>query len=260
MSTSSFALNRVYGWKPDLRDDRDQDYLAVARATPIKAVVDLQPLMPFMYDQLALGSCTGNGWARNVQFRLKQQGIDFGVPSRLMIYYFERLLEGTIGSDDGAQIRDGAKALAKYGVCQETLWPYDITRFAVRPNAAALAAGKLDKALKYARVDNSIPENLMTALSNNDPVVFGTNLFEAFESEAVAATGMVPLPTKAERKKPIGGHCMVIVGYDSVKKLFKVANSWGAAWGVGGYCWFPFAYLCDLGLASDCWVLDLVGK
>ena len=52
------------------------------------------------------------------------------MPSRLFIYYNERVIEGTVGSDAGAQIRDGIKVVAKQGVPPETDWPYDIAKFA----------------------------------------------------------------------------------------------------------------------------------
>jgi len=34
------------------------------------------------------------------------------VPSRLFIYYNERVIEGTVNSDSGAQIRDGIKTIS----------------------------------------------------------------------------------------------------------------------------------------------------
>ena len=54
-----------------------------------------------------------------------QQKLKDFMPSRLFIYYNERAVEGTIASDSGAMIRDGIKSVAKLGVCDETVWPYD---------------------------------------------------------------------------------------------------------------------------------------
>ena len=50
------------------------------------------------------------------------------MPSRLFIYYnAERAMEGTTGTDSGAQIRDRVKSVATLGVCPETELPYNGT-------------------------------------------------------------------------------------------------------------------------------------
>ena len=58
------------------------------------------PACPPVYDQGQLGSCTGNAIAGAVQFDREKQKLkpDF-VPSRLFIYYGERVIEGTVDSD-----------------------------------------------------------------------------------------------------------------------------------------------------------------
>src|SRR5712671_712702 len=111
---------KKYGYIPDLPDHRDRRLAFLSAPIPLPAVVDLRPKMPPVYDQGQLGSCTGNAIAAAVQFERKKQGMgpDFA-PSRLFIYYNERVIEGTVGTDAGAQIRDGIKAVAALGVCPE---------------------------------------------------------------------------------------------------------------------------------------------
>ena len=88
------------------------------------------------------------------------------------------------------------------------------------------------------------------------PIVFGISVYESFESEEVAKTGIVQLPEKTE--KMLGGHAIVIVGYDQEKHLFIFRNSWGEDWGDKGYGYLPFEYVCDKDLASDFWVVNKV--
>jgi hypothetical protein len=40
-----------------------------------------------------------------------------------------------------------------------------------------------------------------------------------------------------------GGHAMCVAGYDDAEYggAFEVQNSWGAAWGTGGYIWIPYS-------------------
>ena len=121
-----------YGWHPSTPDIRDLKFTLTAPvATP--DIYDLTLHMPPVYNQLNLGSCTAQASAAAYEYDRAKTEPKFGTPSRLMIYYLERLIEGTINSDSGAQIRDAMKVLSKYGVCREILWPYDITKFAEKP-------------------------------------------------------------------------------------------------------------------------------
>src|SRR5919202_1725560 len=116
-----------FGWVPDLPDARDFLYSApeeVLTALPKK--VDLRKSMPKVYDQGQLGSCTANAIAAAFEFDLLKQGFTDFVPSRLFVYYNERVIEGTVSCDSGAMIRDGIKSVAEQGVCDEASWPYDI--------------------------------------------------------------------------------------------------------------------------------------
>jgi C1A family cysteine protease len=115
-----------YGWVPDLPDARDHMYAAPQRVlATLPSQVDLRPQCPPVVDQGALGSCTANAIANAHLFnQRKQMAAQSFLPSRLFIYYNERVMEGTVNSDSGAMIRDGIKSIAKQGVCPETQWPY----------------------------------------------------------------------------------------------------------------------------------------
>jgi C1A family cysteine protease len=93
-------------------------------------------------------------------------------------------------------------------------------------------------------------------LAEGYPFVFGFTVYESFESQQVADTGVVPMPAAGETV--MGGHCVVAVGYDSTKRVFIIRNSWGTSWGMKGYCTMPFEYLLTASLASDFWTLRSV--
>jgi C1A family cysteine protease len=218
--------------------------------------VDLRPNCPPVYDQGQLGSCTGNAIAGAVQFDREKQKLkpDF-VPSRLFIYYGERVIEGTVNSDAGAQIRDGIKVVAKQGVPPETDWPYDITKFADKPPPKAFTDALKDLAVSYSRVAQNLGQ-MKGCLASGFPFVFGFTVYDSFESQQVAQTGVVPMPASGE--SVLGGHAVVAVGFDDGQQRFIVRNSWGTGWGMQGYFTIPYAYLTDTGLASDFWTIRLI--
>lgn len=39
----------------------------------------------------------------------------------------------------------------------------------------------------------------------------------------------------------LGGHAMVVVGFDDTKSAFKVINSWGTNWAAGGFGWIGYS-------------------
>ena len=250
-----FRVSR-YGWLPDLPDHRDQLYAApVELAGVLPAKMDLRPQCPPVYDQGQLGSCTANAIAGVIEFdRLKQKLADF-TPSRLFIYYNERVIEHSVDSDTGAQIRDGIKSVAKQGDCPETEWPYVISKFKTKPPKNCYADALKYKVVLYQRVTQTLSQ-LKGCLASGYPFVFGFSVYESFENAQVAKTGHANLPQSGEAL--IGGHAVAGVGYDDARQWFIVRNSWGARWGMKGYFTLPYAYVTDASLASDFWTVSIV--
>ena len=246
-----------YGWVPDLPDHRDHLYAvppSVMARLPSSA--DLRPTCPPVLDQGELGSCTANAIA-NAHFydQLKQQDANPFPPSRLFIYYNERVMEGSVKSDAGAQIRDGIKTLVKQGACPEPLWPYVIAKFATKPPVSAFTEAEKHQAILYQRLTQTLAQ-LKGCLAEGYPFVFGFSVYESFESDVVAKTGKVPMPGQSEMN--LGGHAVLAVGYDDAKQVFIVMYSWSEAWGDKGYFYMPYAYLTDAYLAADFWTVRAV--
>jgi C1A family cysteine protease len=245
---------RKYGWQPDLPDHRDfnVDMLGIV-TVPTPPVVDLSPTCSPVEDQGALGSCTANALAGALEYLMKRDKKPFFDVSRLFIYYNERAREGTVSYDSGAMLRDGIKVMAKYGVCSEALWPYIITKFKTKPAPVCYKQGLQYQIQSYARL-NTIYD-MTTCLANGFPFVFGFSVYESFESQEVAKTGIVNMPSAGEQL--LGGHAVLAVGYDKSTQRFLVRNSWGPNFGLNGYFTMPFAYLTDRNLSDDLWVIKV---
>ena len=92
--------------------------------------------------------------------------------------------------------------------------------------------------------------------------MFGFTVYSSINH--VGSTGKIPYPCPGE--KSLGGHAIVVVGYDDKMKIenascgkkttgaLLIRNSWGTGWGDEGYGWLPYEYVLK-GLAIDFWVL-----
>jgi C1A family cysteine protease len=250
------------GWIADQPDQRDKIYQPAAEVltlVPQLPSVDLRPHCRPVLNQGQLGSCTANALAAAFDFDRGMEQKPFMTPSRLFIYWNERDLEGTVDQDAGARIRDGVKVLLKLGTPPETDWPYDIAEFAIKPPAEAFSVAINNLALSYQRIVTPTANktsNMFACLASGYPFVTGISVYESFESEQTAQTGQIPMPAQSEQL--LGGHAILIVGYDTTTNLFMFQNSWGTDWGDKGFGYIPFDYLINKGLASDMWLIQTV--
>lgn len=252
---SNQTQNRNYGWIPDLPDHRDLSFTLPLLATPLPPKVDLHALCPPIYDQGQVGSCTANATAAGFDFERKRQQLPFMTPSRLFIYYNERVIENSVNTDSGAMLRDGMKTMSKQGVCTEAMWPYNSGKVLTKPAAPCYTAALSHKALQYLRLNQDVI-SMKTCLAAGFPFVFGFTVYESFESADVANTGKVPMPRPNEAV--LGGHAVLAVGYSDASNRFLLRNSWGTQWGINGHFTMPYSYLVDTNLSDDFWTLRMV--
>ena len=240
-------------WKADKPDTRDYRYQVSAKLSPNS--VDLRRYCSSIENQGNLGSCTGQAVAGAIELLNKRNGKPTDV-SRLFIYYYERLLLGTVNYDSGAYIRDGIKATNHYGASLESLWPHDIRKFRQEPIAEAKNDALNRKVTLYERVTDF--NGCIDALGNGYPVIIGFNVYTSFMSASVARIGNMPYPN-TKRERLIGGHAVLLVGYDKTKKVFIVRNSWGTSWGIKGYFYMPFNVI-NPNMSGDYWVIKSVNN
>ena len=229
----------------------------LARLGPLPSKVDLRAGCPPVYDQRQLGSCTANAIAGALEFdQMKQKLPDVFAPSRLFIYYNERVIEGTVHDDSGAMIRDGIKSVAKQGAPHEELWPYDIAKFRTKPSARAVTDAKKHPAVLYQRVTRDLAQ-IQRLPGRGVPVrvrVLGLRQLRERHRREDAGTRRC----RSRRRSCSAATRCVAVGYDNANKRFIVRNSWGPKWGQKGYFTMPYAYLLDENLSDDFWTIKLV--
>lgn len=233
-----------YGCRPDTKDVRDLKFRDSQHFKLMKLPnsVDLTSKLPPCWDQGELGSCTGHGSVGAMVFIHPDKMF-----SRLDAYFNARVIEGDIDQDNGAQIRDVVMGLVKTGVCDESVWPYDISTFATPP---ALDTAVMTKVSQYLRCDNL--DEVRNSLAQGFPVIIGFTVFSNFESAEMVKHGILHTPGWFD--KNLGGHCVLVTGYDDTAQQVTIRNSWGTEWG-------PFQGNFRMGydyfhhLVSDMWTI-----
>lgn len=243
-----------YHWRPDRPDSRDYIYCKTNPITP--DVVDLRSYCSPVENQGNLGSCTGQAIAGAIELLNRRNKITHDV-SRLFIYYQERVMLGTVNYDSGAYIRDGIKACYKYGAPIEQLWPYMINKFRDRPTPKAYNDGIRRRVSLYERIVDH--DGCIDALTNGYPVTIGFKVYDSFERSSLYKTGIMPYPDTT-KERLLGGHAVLLVGYDKRNNLYIARNSWGAGWGDGGYFYMPFDVIKNKDMSSDFWVINQVSN
>jgi C1A family cysteine protease len=96
------------------------------------------------------------------------------------------------------------------------------------------------------------------------PSMFGFSVYNSFYQ--AATTGKIPFPSPTG-ESIVGGHAVVVVGYDDTIKIknslagsvetkgaLLIRNSWGNWGNMGGYLWMPYEFITK-GIAQDFWTL-----
>ena len=233
-------------------------YAPLGGPATLPSSVDLSKWCSPIENQGALGSCVAQatvGLVEYIENRARGRWID---ASRLFTYKMARQLDGFVG-DTGAYVRTGIKSLRLFGAPPEKHWPYVIERFDEDPPAFVFAYGQSYRAIRYYRLDSAgqrranLLNLIRSVISSELPVVFGYLVY-SFGN----ARGEFPMPDTGAA--PYGGHAVLAVGYDDERVIdgyrgaLKIRNSWGTAWGEGGYGWLPYGYVLE-GLSSDFWVI-----
>ena len=216
-------------------------------------IVDLTSGFPSVYDQGALGSCVSNGLSNAMRFCMIKDGASsVWIPSRLFIYYNGRVYENEpVSQDTGLSIGGAVLSVNQTRAVSEDLWPYIIADFTFQPPEALYLQAMQNTVFQYVAVPQTL-DGIMQSLIAGYPVVIGIQVYQSFESQTVAETGIVPMPDVATESL-LGGHCIILCGAKQDVGYFKCLNSWGASWGYNGFFFIPFNYILNPNLGGDYW-------
>ena len=95
-------------------------------------------------------------------------------------------------------------------------------------------------------------------INKNEPIALGIALYSNFNNFSSAKTGKIGLPKTTD--KFIGGHAVILCGFDDFNQEFILRNSWGSYWGDKGYFYLPYSYITNKNLCSDLWIITKIRR
>jgi len=211
-------------------------------------IVDLRNNFSEVYEQGKIGSCSACALCSIFEY----DSTNNFKGSRLFLYYNERLIINETNKDEGAFIKDGIKSLELYGLCNENDWKYIIENVYTKPDDNAYLNAKQNYLINAINITNDI-QIIKDWLNKNEPIAVGIAIYSNFMNYNSAKTGLISLPSNND--KLLGGHAVVICGYDDYKQLFILRNSWGKYWGDNGYFYLPYDYIKNNNLCFELWLI-----
>lgn len=203
----------------------------------LPTAVDLSPHFPTPGNQGRQSSCVG--WAVAYALKSAQETQERrwrpDDPSRVFSPSFiYNQINLTRDCRAGTMFVDALNLLRRDGVATMGDFPYAEGACAAAPDAAVKQRAKEFRIAEWRRVNVQDETEIKSQLAAGFPVLFGMVVDEAFH----ALRGSTPY--RQFSGVNLGGHAMVVVGYDDSKSAFKVINSWGTEWGEGGFGWISY--------------------
>jgi C1A family cysteine protease len=203
-----------------------------------RIAVDKTAVFPETYEldivriknQGSTGSCVAHALSEVVEYYNKKQ---LNKTTEQSICYIYGNRRNSVNKDEGMITREALSNLVKWGDVAKTKCPGNPEVPEAIKQFEAVADSLKEEGMKNritAYYTCKSEAEVKTALMNHGPVVIAIDWY----NDMKVVNGV--LTTKYDKK--VGGHCMVIYGWN--EKGWLVQNSWGKTWGNQGTCIIPY--------------------
>jgi Papain family cysteine protease len=154
-------------------------------------------------DQRATSACVGFSWAHEL---IARPAVETNIDANTAYSFYKRaqdLDEWSGNAYEGSSVLGGAKAIAETGRIEEYRWAFGL-------------------------------DDLIMAVGYAGPAVIGVNWYSSMFSPD--AKGVIRVGGRVD-----GGHAILCNGVSVRTEMFRLHNSWGTGWGIGGDAFISFA-------------------
>lgn len=198
---------------------------------------DLSEFFPTPGQQGAQSSCVG--WAvsalKTFQERVERSWA-LNTPQHVFspAFIYNQIRSSTTDCKGGSSFlaalnlvrRDGAATLADF--------PYDPNNCSAPVTPLVKQNAAFFRIADWRRVNVQDETEVKNQITANFPVLIAAVVDEAFMN--LSGANVYTQFTGPS----LGGHAMVVVGFDDAKSAFKIMNSWGTGWAAGGFGWVGY--------------------
>jgi hypothetical protein len=244
---------RLLGYIPDAPDDRDRRF----GASPILASPPLTGAASYDYRHLdsprvQLGnSCVGQSIAAAAYLAMKIAGTPITFPSALLPYTGARLLDAPKQPlfDAGCRPRLAMLYAREHGMVAEERWRESFDSIDAVPPLDVWEEGECAKLESFYRIPDGAgaADGMREALRRGHCPIFGMTVDDRYSQ---IGSRVYDSPGGTQH----GGHMQCVVGWVEALDAFVIRNSWGPAFGEGGYAYIASSFMERF--TYDKWVIS----
>lgn len=218
---------------------------------PLPRSVDLSASMPPVGNQGQSNTCVG--WAVGYYLKGFQEGAErrWDLTARAHqfspSFIYNQRTTSACAADRGMSLANALAILSRQGCATLDLFPYTTSNLCLQPTADQLAAAEAYRIAEYAVLfrgqGTANIAALKTYLASGQPIVAAIPVYASARNASPSAP---PLDLPASGDTYLGGHAIVLVGYDDTYYgvgAFKFVNSWGVTWRLGGYGYLTYEFM-----------------
>ena len=224
----------------------------------LPAAVDLSAGLPPVGRQGGQASCVG--WAIAYYYRSFQEGRENArtprTPQEILspAYIYNQRPMTDCSRDGGMSMISGLRIAVSQGVATLDRMPYDAADTCAQPDEHARTEAQLYRSVSYINLFNTAGKAnlalLKYQLSTGDPFLLGLPVY----SEFLRTSSLNPvIDVPAVGSNLLGGHAVLVVGYDDATQTFKFVNSWGENWADHGFGYLTYRFVQQR--AWEGWIL-----
>ncbi|RZL03113.1 MAG: peptidase C1 [Rubrivivax sp.] len=268
-NATAIAKKRPLTVAKDPADLRDRFYMPPPVSLPaefpdssdIKRFLSTYTHAGLILDQGQEGACTGFGLActvNHLRWRKQQMPKVLESVSPAMLYTFARRYDEYEGENyEGSSCRGAIKGWFHNGVCLDTDWPHR-DHAPVQPRYGYAQRATQNTLGVYYRIEVTSITDLQAAIREVGAIYVSSTTHAGWNQvphHARAPSGHAGLPVIPYDGHPseVDGHAYALVGFN--ERGFVLQNSWGSAWGAGGFAVLTYADWLANGM--DAWVVAL---